>query len=205
MVVNNQVIPSPENMGRRGPATSLTVPKEFHTLNDAILEAARTVAKAGPNRRRLVYVISEGKEYGSKAKEKDVIHFLQTNNIAVYGTLVGDTSVPGLGFLDRIHLPLTMRDDVLPRYAASTGGQVDPEFRPKGIEESFARIAETVRTQYTVGYYSHVPVLDGRFRTTEIRVLRSGLTVIAPPGYYPRPRPSMPAPRVVPASAPAVQ
>jgi hypothetical protein len=48
-------------------------------------------------------------------------------------------------------------------------------------------------------------VLDGKFRTTEVRVLRPNLTVIAPPGYYPRPRNSMPAqntPRVVPTSTP---
>jgi VWFA-related protein len=78
-----------------------------------------------------------------------------------------------------------MRDDVLPRYAGATGGQVDPEFRPKGIEASFAKITETVRTQYTVGYYSHEPILDGKFRKIEVRVMRPNLTVIAKEGYYP--------------------
>ncbi|MDE1160432.1 MAG: VWA domain-containing protein [Acidobacteriaceae bacterium] len=159
--------------------------REFHTLNDAILTAAKQTATAGRGRRRIVFVISDGKEYGSQAKEKDVIKYLQTNKVAVYGTLVGDASLPGMGFLDRVHLPLTMRDDVLPRYAAATGGQVDPEFRPRGIQQSFAKITEQVRTQYTVGYYSHEPVLDGRFRKVEVRVMRPNLTVIAKDGYYP--------------------
>ncbi len=93
-----------------------TPPREYHTLNDAILQAAETVAKAGPGRRRVIYVISDGKEYGSQAKEKEVIKFLQTNQITVFATLVGDTSVPGVDFLDKFHLPLTMRDNALPRY-----------------------------------------------------------------------------------------
>jgi VWFA-related protein len=103
----------------------------------------------------------------------------------VYGTLVGDSSIPGLGFLDRIHLPLTMRDDALPKLAAATGGQCDPEFRPKGIETSFARITEEVRTQYTVGYYTHESPFNEKFRKIEVRVLRPGLSVIAEDGYYP--------------------
>lgn len=166
-------------------SNTLNVPKELHTLNDAILEAAKATTKAGKGRRKIVYVISDGKEYGSTAKYKDVVKYLQTNNIAVYATLVGDSAVPGLGFLDRIHLPLTMRDDILPLYASATGGQVDPEFRTKGIENSFARITEEVRTQYTVGYYTHEPFIDGKYRSIEVRVLRPNLDVIAKKGYYP--------------------
>jgi VWFA-related protein len=170
---------------RNSQAMELKVPKEVHTLNDAILEAAKTTAKAGKGRRRIVYVISDGKEYGSKAKTKDVIRYLQTNKISVYGTLVGDSSLPMVGFLDKIHLPLTMRDNILPSYTNETGGNLDAEFRQKGIEESFQKIFEEVRTQYTLGYYTHQPFIDGKFRTLDVRVLRSGLTVIAKKGYYP--------------------
>jgi hypothetical protein len=105
--------------------------------------------------------------------------------VEVYATLVGDSGIPGLGFLDRVHLPLTMRDDELPRVTAATGGQCDPEFRPRGIEDSFAKITEEVRNQYTIGYYTHASPFDERFRRIEVRVMRPGLTVIAPDGYYP--------------------
>jgi VWFA-related protein len=170
---------------RNSPSIELPVPKEVHTLNDAILEAAKSTTKAGKGRRRIVYVISDGKEYGSKAKTKDVIRYLQTNKISVYGTLVGDSSLPVIGFLDKIHLPLTMRDNVLPAYTNETGGNLDAEFRQRGIEESFQNIFEEVRTQYTVGYYTHEPFIDGKFRTIDVRVLRPNLTVLAKKGYYP--------------------
>jgi VWFA-related protein len=162
-------------------------------LFDAMFTAAQALATADSHRRRVLYVISDGKEYGSKVKEKELVRYLQTNKIAVYATLVGDSSMPGMGFLDRIHLPLTMRDDALPRIAAATGGQCDPEFRPRGIENSFADITRTVRTLYTVGYYTHENPLDERFRHVEVRVMRPGLTVVAPDGYYPNPHNVHPA------------
>ena len=124
---------------RNSQAMELKVPKEVHTLNDAILEAAKTTAKAGKGRRRIVYVISDGKEYGSKAKTKDVIRYLQTNKISVYGTLVGDSSLPMVGFLDKIHLPLTMRDNILPSYTNETGGNLDAEFRQRASKRASRR------------------------------------------------------------------
>ena len=184
---NQQVDPNTAPI-RNQQSMNPTIPKEYHLLYDALFTAAQSLAKVDSKRRRVLYVISDGKEYGSKVKEKELIRYLQTNKISVYATLVGDTAIPGMGFLDRIHLPLTMRDDALPRITAATGGQCDPEFRPRGIENSFADITRTVRTLYTVGYYTHESPLDGRFRHVEIRVMRPGLTVIAPDGYYPTPR-----------------
>ena len=170
---------------RSAPGITLQVPREVHTLNDAILMAAKATTKTGKGRRRIVYVISDGKEYGSTAKFKDVVTYLQTNQVSVYATVVGNTAVPGLGFMDRMHLPLFMRDNILPAYADATGGQIDNEFRQKGIENSFARITEEVRTQYTIGYNSHEPFVDGKYRTIEVRVLRPNLTVISKKGYFP--------------------
>jgi VWFA-related protein len=170
---------------RNSPGIDLTVPKEPHTLNDAILAAATALAKTKPGRRRVIYVISDGKEYGSTAKYRDVLRYLQRNQIGVYGTLVGDSSLPVIGFMDKIHIPLTMRDNLLHTYVVDTGGDYDAEFRQKGIETSFAKIAEEVRAQYTVGYYTHEPFIDGKFRTTEVRVLKPNLQVFAKKGYFP--------------------
>ncbi len=202
--VKNNLPVDPNTNGNNSAGVIFQTPeREYHTLNDAILTAAETVAKAGKGRRRVIYVISDGKEYGSKAKQKEVIRFLQTNQIAVYGTLVGDSAIAGLGFLDRIHLPLQMRDDVLPHYADATGGQCDPEFRPQGIQNSFAKLAEQVRIQYTVGYYSHEPFIDGKFRSVDVRVLRPNLDVIAKKGYYPTAEPSGPGRPASTAAVPA--
>jgi VWFA-related protein len=173
---------------RNSNSNTMIIPKETHTLNDAIFEAAKSLSDRPRGRRRVIYVISDGKEQGSKISQKEVVKFCQTHNISVYATLVGDSATWGIGFLDRFHLPLMMRDNILPQYANATGGQVVSEYRQRGIEESFQKIAGQVRAQYTVGYYSHEPFIDGKYRTTVVTVERPSLEVIAKKGYYPTPQ-----------------
>jgi VWFA-related protein len=161
------------------------VPREVHTLNDAILAAAVATSKAARGRRRIVYVISDGKEYGSKAKQKEVIKYLQENKVQVYATVVGDSSLTGLGFVSHLHLPLMMRDNVLPVFTGATGGEAYADFRTKAIEESFGKITAEERSQYTIGYNTREPLIDGKFRKVDVRVLRPNLEVIAKDGYWP--------------------
>jgi VWFA-related protein len=163
------------------------MPREIHPLNDAILKAAVALSTKPLERRRVIYVISDGKEFGSAAKQKDVIQYLQSHRIEVDGTLVGDSALWGIGVIDRMHLPLMMRDNVLPDYAKQTGGNLDAEFRKASIEKSFAKIAAEARTRYTVGYTTHDPFVEGKFRKWEVVVLNHGtdLTIMVPPGYWP--------------------
>jgi len=163
----------------------ITIPKEIHTLNDAILSAAKELSRRPEGHRRIIYVISDGKENGSKAPYKDVLRYLQTNKIAVYGTLVGDSARWGEGYISRVHLPFTMYDNILYKYIAATGGTPDSESNLNGIEKSYAKIAEEARNQYTLGYYSKEPFIDGKYRKIDVRVDRPGLDVITKLGYYP--------------------
>ena len=130
-------------------------------------------------------MVSDGKEYGSKATYRDVLRYLETNNIAVWGTLVGDSARWGEGYVSRFHLPFTMYDNMLAKYIFATGGQLDSERGVNGIETSYAKIAEEARNQYTLVYASHESVYDSKFRNIDVRVDRPGLEVIAKRGYYP--------------------
>lgn len=168
-----------------GNNTFITLPKEIHTLNDAILAAAKELSRRPKGRRRIIYVISDGKEYGSKASYRDVLRYLQTNQIGVYGTLVGEAARWGEGRLSRLHLPFTMYDNLLAKYTLATGGTLDSERGLNGIEKSYASIAEEARNQYTLGYLSHEPTIDSKFRKIDVRVNRPNLEVIAKTGYYP--------------------
>jgi VWFA-related protein len=173
--------------GSAGGTTFMTIPKEIHTLNDAILSAAKELSTRPKGRRRIIYVISDGKEYGSKAKYGEVLRYLESNKTAVYGTLVGDSARWGEGYVSRVHLPFTMYDNLLVKYIHATGGTADSEGNLNGIEKSYAKIAEEARNQYTLGYYSHQPLIDGKFRKIEVRVDRPAneVEVIAKTGYFP--------------------
>ena len=181
----NCVDPNLQSGGSAGGGGWTPIPKEIHTLNDAILAAAKELSTRPRNRRRIVYVISDGKEYGSKATFKEVLRYLETNKTAVFGTLVGDSARWGEGYISHIHLPFTMYDNLLAKYIMATGGEPEFERGVEGIEKSYAKIAEEARNQYTLGYYSHQPTIDGKFRKIDVRVDRPGMDVVAKQGYYP--------------------
>jgi VWFA-related protein len=172
---------------QRGNSGVGVIPKEIHTLNDAILAAGKSLSTRPQGMRRIIYVISDGKESRSKANFREVVRFLQANQVGVYGTLVGDSATWGLGYLDKFKLPLLplSPDNILPKYTSATGGDLYAEFSENGIQRSFAQLAALARTQYTIGFYSRVPVLDEKYRILEVRVLRPDLDVINKKGYYP--------------------
>jgi VWFA-related protein len=181
----NCVDPNVQPGRSAGSDAFITIPKDIHTLNDAIFAAAKELSTRPKGRRRVIYVISDGKENGSKATYKEVLKFLQGHEIAVYGTLVGDSARWGEGYLSKFHLPFTMYDNRLVSYVTQTGGTLDSEKNLNGIEKSYSSIAEEARNQYTIVYSTHEPLIDGKFRSIDVRVDRPGLEVYAKRGYYP--------------------
>jgi VWFA-related protein len=163
----------------------LNLPKEVHALNDAILAAAKELSTRPKERRRIIYVVSDGKEYGSKATLKEVVRYLQTNNITVYATLVGASAQWGQEWIDRFHLPFEMYDNILFKYTAATGGDMLAERGTNSMEKSYAKIAGEARNQYTLVYLSHESVYDDKYRNIDVRVNRPNVIVTAKPGYYP--------------------
>lgn len=186
MTINGKQV-DPNLAPQRGNAGFITIPKEVHPLNDAILEAAKSLAQQPKGRRRVLYVISDGKESGSKASYKEVVRYLLANEISVYGTLVGDSAMWGVGYLDKWHIPLvpTMRDNILPKYALATGGSLQSQFSENGIQTSFAKITESVRASYTIGYYTHAGVMSDKFHKITVNVEVPNLDVTAKDGWYP--------------------
>jgi VWFA-related protein len=184
MINGHSVDPNLDNQrGNSGPF--LNLPKEKHPLNDAILAAARALSQQPKGRRRIIYVVTDGKEAGSKATQKEVIQYLLTNNVSVYGTIVGDSALWGVGYLDKLHLPLLPTDNIMPRYAVLTGGSLESEISENGIQKSFSAITDSLRTQYTLGYYSHQPTLSEKRHIIDVDVNVPGLDVTAKQYYYP--------------------
>jgi VWFA-related protein len=170
-----------------------TAPREFYVLNDAILRAAQDLSRRDRKRRRIIFVISDGRELGSNAGYDEVKKILLSNNISVYAVGVDTASIPIYDKLNRIRVPGFGTGNILPRYVSDTGGNMVAEFDRQGIERAYAEIADTARNQYTLGYNTHATV-SSTCRTIDVRVLRPNLQVIAKPGYCPLPRESQPKP-----------
>src|ERR1700675_1977304 len=103
-----------------------TPPRVAHVLNDAVLLAARDLAKRDRERRKVIFVISDGRELGSAASYKDTLKVLQTQQITVYAIGLESAATPIYGRIQRIHLPKTNAllgyGDILPKYVSATGG-----------------------------------------------------------------------------------
>src|SRR5437868_9122608 len=156
-------------------------------LKYAILEAAIDLAKRERTRRKAIFVISDGREIGSKAGYSDVLKSLLTNNINVYAVNVGASAIPGYRNLEKVNIPFSGAGNILPKYASATGGQVFPEFDRDAIERAYAQVTGEARNQYTLGYGTRAtPSTD--YRSIEVRIHRGGLKVIARDGYFPLPK-----------------
>jgi VWFA-related protein len=88
--------------------------------------------------------------------------------------------------LTKLHLPKQGFDNLLPKYAAATGGEVFTEFSAQAIDTAYAQAMGDARNQYTLGYQTRAPQTD-TYRDIEVRVAVPNLIVRAKTGYYPLP------------------
>jgi VWFA-related protein len=169
-----------------------TPPKVARVMNDAILLAARDLSKRDRARRKIIFIISDGREQGSTASYKDTLKVLLTQNIIVYAVGVEGAAIPVYDKLQRIHLPKTGAvlgySNILPKYVNATGGgTMYAELAQADIERAYARAIGDARNQYTLGYSPKSGI--GGYREIEVRVRRPDVNVYAKRGYYPLPTP----------------
>ena len=164
----------------------ITPPRESHVLNDAIVMAAMDLSKREPTRRKVIFVISDGREYGSNASYADTLKILLSHGIQVYGVGVEGAAIPGYNKLQKLHIPRFGYSDILPKYANATGGEIFTEFSRDAIESAYARALGDARNQYTLGYITRLTPSSSH-REIEVRVARPDVKVTAREGYYPLP------------------
>jgi VWFA-related protein len=164
-----------------------TPPREAHVLNDAILRAALDLSKRDRTRRKVIFVISDGRELGSKASYRDVLHLLETQGIQVKAVVVDSGALPLYRQVDKLHMPRQGYSNILPKYCSATGGgQVFSELSRNAMEEAYAQITSEARNQYTLAYIPKATA-GPAYRSIEVQVDKKGLNIYNKSGYYPIP------------------
>jgi hypothetical protein len=165
-----------------------TPAREAHVLNDAILQAAIDLSKRDRTRRKVIMVISDGRELGSTASYKDVIRLLQSRDIQVKGIVVDSGALPVFKQLERVHLPRQGYNDILPKYANATGGgEVLGVLSRNAIEDAYAEITSEARNQYTLGYSPKAIAGSAPCRSIVVDVDKKALNIYAKSVYCPIP------------------
>jgi Ca-activated chloride channel homolog len=159
-----------------GPATppSMKILKGRTTkaLDDAMYEAAQLLIDRGRDRRKIIFLISDGQNAkNNKYKYETVLKELLRYNISVYSLGVGS------GFLER-------KFTRLQSYAHDTGGDVYYAARRNSLEELYSRVTEQARNQYTLAYAPTGNDKTKDYHAVEVRVKRTGLNILTREGYF---------------------
>jgi Ca-activated chloride channel family protein len=169
--INGQSAVSP---GAPAPAPSTMVIGEHTTkaLDDAVFEAAQLLKDRGRERRKMIFLISDG-ENGKTNRNNytNTVKDLLRYGISVYSVGVGG------GFYER-------KFSRLQSYAHDTGGDVYYAAKRNSLEGLYSRITEQARNQYTLGYNPRGNDRGKDFHSVEVRVRREGLSITTREGYY---------------------
>jgi len=149
-------------------------------IDDAVFAAAQLLRSAPRDRRRIIFLISDGVNGKNNTyKFEDVSRALLSTGISVYAIGVGDAQ------LNRgPNLPGISLANVLARYADATGGDVFYAGSRESLERLYAQVAEQARLQYTLGYSSKGTDRTKDFHGIEVMVRRGGLNILARQGYF---------------------
>ena len=129
--------------------------------------------------KRALLVFSDGEDNSSSHDMMTAIESAQAENVIVYS----------IRYTDSPHGKLTARNQygirVMDRIAKETGGRA---FDAKTLDprEYLEQIAAELRTSYDLAYYPQQTMKDQTFRKILIQGHRSGLTIRARTGYFPR-------------------
>lgn len=158
-------------------------------IPDALCEAAEYLARAAPNRRHAVILVSDNANtLQGFADEKRVIREALESETVIYSIKVEQNVHP-----HQMYVILPIFTDVsVPTIVCQTGGEVIDTRGVADIETAMNTAIARIKERYTLGYYSTNRPLDGGFRRIHVRVADgpadSGrkYTVYARQGYYAR-------------------
>jgi len=141
-------------------------------LWDAVYLAAneRLKSEAG---RKVIVVITDGVDTGSRKTREQAIHEAQLADTVVYSIYYADYAMFGGG-----------GEGELKKMSDETGGRVLKVDRKNTLDDIFKEIQEEMRSQYAIAYTPTNPKKDGTYRKLEFKMANKDQKVQARKGYY---------------------
>jgi VWFA-related protein len=171
--VNTAQPPGPAKV----PAEANGHPNTKH-VNDAIYAAAEQLQGRPRERRKIIFLISDGQNAKNNTHKYDeTLQLLLSADISVYAVGVGEANMNrGITFLG---------NNILSKYAHATGGDIFyGGMSRENLEELYARVSEQARNQYTIAYSGAHTDRSKPYHSIEVRVKRPGLSLLTRDGYY---------------------
>jgi len=173
--------------------------EQHATLIDAVAEGVKMLAARPENSRRIMLIISESRDRGSKMKLAQAVELAQRAGVIIYpltysaqgstwiskpedAAAQGDTNLLGL-LTEPARLASTNDADF---FAAATGGRHLSFLTLNALEKVVSRAGEEIHSQYLLSF---APATNGNpgFHRVEVTVPSQRDAVIrARPGYWPK-------------------
>jgi Ca-activated chloride channel family protein len=155
-------------------------PTALHNALYVALKDLGRQAKATELRRRAIVLLSDGEDTASLVTDEQILELARKTEIAIYAISLRPDRTQ-----DRNRLSFSQAAHLLTALSRETGGQV---YFPNSLSELdtvYDRIAEELRTQYSIGYVSSNKRRDGKWRRIVVRTPeREDVQVRHKIGYY---------------------
>lgn len=148
--------------------------KGMTTLNDAIVEAAKTLTER-PEQRKAIVVLSDGMDTYSKASSAKALDSALAVGATIYAVDMSSLDIAGS---TRQQSAAQLRG-----FAEKTGGRFVSTPGGQAMRDAFTQIAEELGNQYTIAYRPLNKKRDGKWRALDVKVAREELTVRTRKGY----------------------
>ena len=148
--------------------------KGMTTLNDAIVEAANTLASRQEQRKAIV-ILSDGMDTYSKATSEKAVESALAVGASIFAV---DMSQVDVGGSARQQAAASLK-----YFAEKTGGRFVATPGGPALRDAFSGIADELGHQYTIAYRPMNKNHDGKWRKLEVKATREDLTVRTRKGY----------------------
>src|SRR5688572_12235789 len=135
--------------------------KGMTTLNDAIVEAAKTLAER-PEQRKAIVILSDGMDTFSKASSDKALESALAVGASIYAVDMSSLEIAGSTRRQSAAALKNFAEKTGGRFVATPGG---PELR-----DAFTGIADELGHQYTIAYRPTDQNRDGKWHTIEVKV-----------------------------------
>jgi len=172
-VINGQPLPNAQGVPLHGSAR----PANNTALDDAIYAAGQMLKGRGRDRRKIIFLVSDGSNsHHNQHTFDETLRLLLESDISVYSVSVSH-SIPGKSIFEH---GLGQAD----KYAIKTGGDTFYAGKEEDLDRLYSEVTEEARNQYTLTFSPHGEDKSHDYHAIEVRVRRPGLNVSAREGYY---------------------
>jgi VWFA-related protein len=143
-------------------------------LYDAVVKVSNEIMSTRTNRKALI-LLTDGVDIGSMATLAEAADAAQRADVLIYSVYFpGEYAFGGGG----------NGQGALSRLAKETGGDMFSVSKKMSLDSIYESIQEELRSQYSIGYVSDVPVRNPEYRKIRLAARQKGLIVQARDRYW---------------------